>query len=52
MGSGIAQVAAQSGLDVVVVDADEKRARNGVEQIGLALGRGSSFRPDLFRSYV
>jgi 3-hydroxybutyryl-CoA dehydrogenase len=39
MGSGIAQVAAQSGLDVVVVDADEKRARNGVEQIGLALGR-------------
>ncbi|MBI3074118.1 MAG: 3-hydroxybutyryl-CoA dehydrogenase [Deltaproteobacteria bacterium] len=39
MGSGIAQVAAQSGLEVVVVDADEKRAKSAVDQIGLALGR-------------
>jgi len=37
MGQGIAQVAAQSGLDVLVLDANAELARGSVERIGRAL---------------
>ena len=39
MGRGIAQVAAQSGLDVVMLDANAEMAEKGIERIGRALGR-------------
>jgi len=39
MGRGIAQVAAQSGLEVVMLDANAAMAEQGVERIGRALGR-------------
>jgi 3-hydroxybutyryl-CoA dehydrogenase len=39
MGSGIAQVAAQAGLEVVVADATAELARRGVEKLGKALAK-------------
>jgi 3-hydroxybutyryl-CoA dehydrogenase len=39
MGSGIAQVAAQAGVEVVVADATPELARRGVEKLGKALAR-------------
>jgi 3-hydroxybutyryl-CoA dehydrogenase len=39
MGSGIAQVAAQAGIEVVLADATAELARKGVERIGAALGK-------------
>ncbi len=39
MGSGIAQVAAQAGVDVVLADATPELARKGVERIGAALAK-------------
>jgi 3-hydroxybutyryl-CoA dehydrogenase len=39
MGRGIAQVAAQAGLDVIVLDASQELAQKGVERIGRALDR-------------
>lgn len=39
MGRGIAQVAAQAGLDVVMLDASQELASKGVERIGRALDR-------------
>jgi len=39
MGSGIAQVAAQSGLHVTLVDVDEARVNKGVQTIEKNLGR-------------
>ena len=37
MGCGIAQVAAQAGIDVVLVDATTQLAARGVEKIGMQL---------------
>jgi len=39
MGSGIAQVAAQAGVEVVVADASPELARRGVEKLGATLGK-------------
>lgn len=39
MGSGIAQVAAQSGLHVTLVDVDEARVNKGLQTIEKNLGR-------------
>src|SRR5690242_14954980 len=39
MGSGIAQVAAQAGLSVVVADASADLARRSVEKLGATLGK-------------
>ena len=39
MGRGIAQIAAQSGLDVVVIDASDTLAEQAVDRIGRALDR-------------
>ncbi len=39
MGRGIAQVAAQVGIDVRLLDVDEATAENGVEQIAKSLSR-------------
>jgi len=39
MGSGIAQVAAQAGLEVVLADASAELARKAVEKLGATLGR-------------
>jgi 3-hydroxybutyryl-CoA dehydrogenase len=39
MGSGIAQAAAQAGLEVVLADASPELAHRGVERIAAALGR-------------
>lgn len=39
MGRGIAQVAAQSGLDVLVLDATHEQAAAGIASIGKVLGR-------------
>ncbi len=39
MGSGIAQVAAQSGVEVVVADSTPDLARRGVEKLGKALAK-------------
>ena len=39
MGAGIAQVAAQAGIDVVLTDATPELARKGVERIGAALAK-------------
>ncbi len=39
MGSGIAQVAAQAGVDVVLADATFELARKGVERVAAALGK-------------
>jgi 3-hydroxybutyryl-CoA dehydrogenase len=39
MGSGIAQVAAQAGIDVVLVDAAPELAKKGAERIGAALAK-------------
>ena len=39
MGRGIAQIAAQSGLDVVVLDASDTLAEQAVDRIGRALDR-------------
>jgi len=39
MGSGIAQVAAQAGVDVVVADASPDLARRSVEKLGQTLGK-------------
>jgi len=39
MGSGIAQVVAQSGFDLVVVDVDDAALRRGLERIERSLGR-------------
>ncbi len=39
MGRGIAQVAAQAGIDVVVLDADAALAERGLETVGKALDR-------------
>jgi len=39
MGQGIAQVAAQAGLDVVMVDADPEFARAAVAKLGVTLGK-------------
>ena len=39
MGSGIAQVAAQAGIDVVLADATPELARKGVERVGAQLAR-------------
>jgi 3-hydroxybutyryl-CoA dehydrogenase len=39
MGSGIAQVAAQAGVEVVVADATPELARRGVEKLGKALAK-------------
>ncbi len=39
MGSGIAQVAAQAGIQVVLADATPDLARRGLEKLGKALGK-------------
>ncbi|HET9596051.1 MAG TPA: 3-hydroxybutyryl-CoA dehydrogenase [Anaeromyxobacteraceae bacterium] len=39
MGAGIAQVAAQAGIDVVLADATFELARKGVERVAAALGK-------------
>ena len=39
MGRGIAQVAAQAGMEVHLLDVDEATAENGLERIGSGLGR-------------
>jgi 3-hydroxybutyryl-CoA dehydrogenase len=39
MGSGIAQVAAQAGLEVVLADASAELARKSVEKLGATLGK-------------
>ncbi len=39
MGSGIAQVAAQSGVEVVLADATPELARKGVERVAAGLGK-------------
>ncbi|HET8541487.1 MAG TPA: 3-hydroxybutyryl-CoA dehydrogenase [Anaeromyxobacter sp.] len=39
MGSGIAQVAAQAGVEVVVADASPELARRSVEKLGQTLGK-------------
>lgn len=39
MGRGIAQIAAQAGIDVRLLDVDEATAENGTERIGKSLGR-------------
>jgi 3-hydroxybutyryl-CoA dehydrogenase len=39
MGRGIAQVAAQSGVDVILLDADLELAEKGLERIGRSLSR-------------
>lgn len=39
MGRGIAQVAAQAGLSVHLLDVDEATAENGIERIARSLGR-------------
>ena len=39
MGQGIAQVAAQAGVKVHLIDVDEATAENGVERIAKRLGR-------------
>ena len=39
MGSGIAQVAAQAGVEVVVADASPDLARRSVEKLGQTLGK-------------
>ncbi len=39
MGSGIAQVAAQAGIEVVLADASPELARKGVERLGGALAK-------------
>ena len=39
MGRGIAQVAAQTGLSVQLLDVDEATAENGIERIAKGLGR-------------
>ncbi len=39
MGSGIAQVAAQAGVDVVVADATAELARRGVDRLGQSLAK-------------
>ncbi len=39
MGRGIAQIAAQAGLNVVILDASAEMAEQGIERIGRALGR-------------
>jgi 3-hydroxybutyryl-CoA dehydrogenase len=39
MGSGIAQVAAQAGIDVVISDATPELARKGVDRIAAGLGK-------------
>jgi 3-hydroxybutyryl-CoA dehydrogenase len=39
MGSGIAQVAAQAGLEVVLADASAELARKAVEKLGATLGK-------------
>jgi 3-hydroxybutyryl-CoA dehydrogenase len=39
MGSGIAQVAAQAGLEVVLADASAELARKAVERLGATLGK-------------
>ena len=39
MGSGIAQVGAQAGIDVVLTDATPELARAGVERVAKALGK-------------
>ena len=39
MGSGIAQVAARSGVDVIVLDLDRTLAEGAVERIGTMLGK-------------
>ena len=39
MGSGIAQAAAQAGMEVVLADATAELARRGLERIAAALGR-------------
>ncbi|MFL5277745.1 MAG: 3-hydroxyacyl-CoA dehydrogenase family protein [Myxococcales bacterium] len=39
MGSGIAQVAAQAGIEVVVADATPELARRGVERLGQTLAK-------------
>ena len=39
MGRGIAQVAAQVGIEVRLLDVDEATAENGVERIARSLGR-------------
>ncbi|HJL20327.1 MAG TPA: 3-hydroxybutyryl-CoA dehydrogenase [Sandaracinaceae bacterium LLY-WYZ-13_1] len=39
MGRGIAQVAAQSGMEVALLDVDEATAENGLERIAKSLGR-------------
>src|SRR5512134_4139743 len=39
MGSGIAQVAAQAGVEVVVADASPELARRSVEKLGATLAK-------------
>jgi 3-hydroxybutyryl-CoA dehydrogenase len=39
MGSGIAQVAAQAGVEVVIADASPELARRSVEKLGATLGK-------------
>jgi len=39
MGSGIAQVAAQAGMEVILADSTPELARRGLERIAAALGR-------------
>jgi 3-hydroxybutyryl-CoA dehydrogenase len=39
MGSGIAEVSARAGLDVVVVEADDASARAGLDRLGASLGQ-------------
>ncbi len=39
MGAGIAQAAAQAGLDVVLADSTPELARRGLERLGAALGK-------------
>jgi 3-hydroxybutyryl-CoA dehydrogenase len=41
MGSGIAEVSGRAGLDVVVVEADERAAARGMERIQRSLQRGA-----------
>jgi 3-hydroxybutyryl-CoA dehydrogenase len=39
MGSGIAQVAASKGLDVILLDVDDKAVKKGIDAVDNRLGR-------------
>jgi 3-hydroxybutyryl-CoA dehydrogenase len=39
IGSGIAQVAASKGLDVILLDVDDKAVKKGIDAVDNRLGR-------------